>query len=92
MKIYTVTMEREENREGHHYLIGAYTDLAKAVIEGLEHERHRADKYETRIELASVDSDDFIKEVPRDVFIDFARLKHPERFDANKHLIEASND
>ena len=45
MLIYILSMERYGDREGHHYNCGAFTDLAVATIEGLEHERWRADKY-----------------------------------------------
>jgi hypothetical protein len=87
MRIFIVTMLRYGQKEGHHYLIGTYTDMAKAYIEGLEHKRYRGGKYEPLIQEAIVDGDE-LAEVPIRVAHDYAKLRYPERFDANDLLIE----
>jgi hypothetical protein len=91
MRIFIVTMLRHGNNEGHHYIIGAYTDLAKAYIEGLEHKQHRGGKYEPFIQETIVDGDE-LAEVPIRVAHDYAKLKYPDRFDANDLLIESQSD
>lgn len=79
--IYIVTMLRNGERETHHYIIGAYTDLAQAYIDGIEHGHfHRANKYEPLIQECAID-DDHIQEVPLTVALNFAKMKFPERFD-----------
>jgi hypothetical protein len=92
MRVFIVTMERTCDREGHHYNIGLYTDLAKAFIDGEEHGRfHRANKYVPRIEECVVDSE-HLKEVPYAVARDYAKMKFPERFDSESRLIEQTGD
>lgn len=86
MKVYILSMERYGDREGHHYNTGLFTCLAEACIDGLEHEMFRAGKYEMRIELAEVDSNGPLKEVPREVAINYAVMKFPEKFDDKKRL------
>ena len=87
MTIYIVTMQRD-GREGHHYGIGTYTDLAKAYIDGIDHGRfHRAGKYEPFIEECIVDSN-HLKEVPLNVAFNFAKMRHPEKFDDRGNLKE----
>lgn len=88
MKLYIVTMERYGNREGHHYNIGLFSDLADATIEGLSHQLFRDNKYEVRIELAEVDSERNIENIPLDVAINYAILKYPNKFNDKKQLIE----
>lgn len=91
--IYVVTMLRNGERESHHYIIGAYTDLAQAYIDGIEHGKfHRADKYLPLIQEIGVD-DDHIQEVPLTVCLNYAKLKFPHRFDDRSNLIrEVEND
>ena len=85
MTIYILSMERYGDREGHHYNCGAYTDLAQTTIEGLEHERYRDNKYTMHIELVEV-NDHTIKEVPREVAINYAIARYPERFNDKKAI------
>lgn len=93
MKIYIVTMLRYGDRESHHYIIGAYTDLALAYIDGIEHGKfHRANKYEPLIQEITVDSNDDIYEVSLNTALAFAKLKHPERFDDKNNLKEESSE
>lgn len=88
-KVYVLSMERESDREGHHYNWGVFTCLAIACIEGLKHEMDRAGKYEMRIELHEIDNDDLVhKEIPREVSINYAVLKYPHKFDDKKRLKE----
>ena len=87
-KLYILSMERSPDREGHHYNCGIYSDLAAATIDGLLNERCRAGKYEMRIEICGCDSDEPTKEVSRQVAIDFAKLKFPEKFDDRSNLKE----
>lgn len=91
-KIYILSMERTSDREGHHYNCGLYSDLAAATIEGLSRERFRANKYEMRIEICSVDNHDSPREVSRQVAVDFAKLKFPEKFDDRSQLKDDDND
>jgi len=86
--IYILIFERYGNREGHHYIGGLYSDLAVATIEGLEHEMYRANKYELRLEIAFIDSNEPNKEVPREVALNMAKLKFPEKFDDRGNLKE----
>ena len=79
-------MLRDGDKESHHYTMGLYTDLTKATIEGLENERYRAGKYEMNIQLIEVDSDNPAKEVPREVCVNYTKLKHPEKFDDKNRL------
>jgi hypothetical protein len=88
MRIFIVTMLRYGNKEGHHYIIGTYADLAKAYIESLEHKQFRGGKYEPLIQETIVDGDE-LAEVPIRVAHDYAKLKYPDRFDANDLLIES---
>jgi len=88
--LYILSMEREENREGHHYNLNIHSCLAEAVIEGLEHEQCRAGKYTMRIEASPIGLDGYIKEVPREVCLNYAKLKYPERFDDKMQLVEAA--
>lgn len=81
MKYYLLTMLRDGDKESHHYTMGLYTDLAEATIRGLNNERYRADRYQMNIQLVEVDSNNLAKEVPRDVCVNYAKLKYPEKFD-----------
>lgn len=90
MKVYILSMLRNGTREEHSYNSGLYSCLADACIEGIEHENCRAGKYEMRIELGTVDDDRCIlKEIPREVAVNYAVLKYPNRFDDRKNLKEA---
>jgi len=86
-KVYILSMERYGDREGHHYNCGLYSDLAEATIEALAHENLRAGKYEFRIELSQIDGDS-VQEVPREVCINYAKLRFPEKFDDKSRLKE----
>lgn len=88
MRIFIVTMLRNGELESHHYCIGAFTDLAKAFIEGEGHAVfHRDRKYVPQIMECVVDADE-LNEVPYRVAKDYAKLKHPEMFDDKENLIE----
>lgn len=87
VKVYVLSMERYGDREGHHYNCGVYSDLATATIEALAHENCRAGKYEFRMEQMKIDEHE-VKEVPREVCINFAKMRFPEKFDDKGRLKE----
>lgn len=86
-KVYIMSMERYGDREGHHYNCGTFFDLADAVLEGLSHERFRANKYEMRIEFSEIGKNR-VQEIPRETAISYAKLKYPEKFNDKSQLIE----
>lgn len=89
-RIFVVTMQRYGNEESHNYVIGAYTCLAKAYIDGIEQGHfHRAGKYEPSIVETRVDCPiGIIKSVSLTVALDYAKLKFPNRFDDRSNLKE----
>jgi len=84
--LYLLTMQRGGDAEKHHYTTGVYSDLAVAVTEALENELFRDNKYEFVIEILEVDKSSASK-IPREVAINFAKLKFPEKFDDESNLI-----
>lgn len=87
MNVYILSMERDYDREGHHYNCSVYTCLAEACVKGMVHENIRAGKYEMRIEFGTIDDKSCIlKEIPREVAINYAVMKYPEKFDDKKRL------
>jgi hypothetical protein len=80
-------MRRWGDAESHSYIIGAFSDLAKAFIEGIENKLFRGGKYEPFIEECFVDQN-YVKEVSLTVALQYAKLKHPERFDDRGNLKE----
>lgn len=79
--VYIVTMRRWGDDEGHSYIIGSYTDLANACIEGLEHQAFRANKYEPFIQECVINGEKPLVEVTLTTATNYAKLRHPERFD-----------
>lgn len=88
MIIYVVTMQRNGDSESHNYVIGAWSDLAIAAIEGLSHKLYRANKYEPKIEILTVDNDKKIEEVPYTVFVQYAKMRYPDKFDSHSNIID----
>lgn len=88
MKIFTVIMQRDGDPEAHQYLIGAYSCLAKAIIQGLENERYRAQKYEPCVQETELDGNDRCLKISRSTVISYAKLKYPEKFNDRDELID----
>ena len=55
--IYVVEMLRWGDDETHHYVLGAYTTLAKAKLSGNAEKSWRAGKYDYRIVYVNLDQE-----------------------------------
>jgi hypothetical protein len=65
----------------------AFTDLAAAYIEAMEHSVFRDRKYSPYIQELTVDDvNGDIKIVSNHTALTFAKLKHPEKFDDRSNL------
>lgn len=85
-------MQRWGEDEGHQYVLGAYSDLADAMFEGLIHSDYRAGKYEPKIVETIVANSNGkhhpVIKVSRETALNFAKLKYPEKFDDKGQLKE----
>lgn len=87
MEVYSVIMERWGDNEEHSYLIGLYSKIEDAVIEGLSHQIWRDNKYIPKIHRCVIDSTDLVK-IDLKIAIDYAIMKYPQKFNDKKELIE----
>ena len=57
--VYVVEMLRWGDPENHHYLIGVFSNLQKALEAGIENEQYRGGcgKYQPRISECAIDDD-----------------------------------
>jgi hypothetical protein len=81
-------MQRYGDNESHNYIIGGYTDLAVAAVEGLAMRLYRDNKYEPKITMIKLDSNETVKDIPKEVFTNYAKMKYPEKFDYKGDIID----